>query len=82
MKLQILTLETCPHCHEAKKFLEKIKPDYPDLVIEEVDLAIPQGQQLAQKFGIMAAPGIVIDGELFSTGGLNKDKLIKKLEGR
>jgi hypothetical protein len=28
----------------------------------------------------MASPGIVIDGELFSTGGVSKEKLIEKLK--
>lgn len=35
---------------------------------------------MVQKYGIMASPGIIIEGELFSTGGLNREKLIEKLK--
>lgn len=73
-------MEGCVHCAKAKKVLEEIKPDFPDLAVEEIDIASEKGQEMVQKYGIMASPGIVIDGELFSSGGLDKNKLIKKLK--
>jgi len=47
----------------------------------EIDIASPEGQELAGKYGVMASPGIVINDELFSTGGVDKDKLIERLRG-
>lgn len=38
-----------------------------------------QGQKMVQEYGIMASPGIIVNGELFSTGGLDKNKLVEKL---
>lgn len=80
MKLQFLTMPGCSHCAEAKKIIEEIKPDFPDLEIEEIDMTTPEGQELVQKHGIMSSPGVIIEGELFSTGGLDKEKLIEKLK--
>ena len=47
--------------------------------IEEIDVVTPKGMELVQKYGIMASPGIIINNELFSTGALNKEDFVKKL---
>jgi len=80
-KLQFLTMPGCHSCAEVKKIIEEIKPDFPDLEIEEIDMTTSEGQALVQKYGVMSSPGIIIDEELFSTGGVSKEKLIKKLRG-
>ncbi|HDZ54105.1 MAG TPA: thioredoxin family protein [Candidatus Nealsonbacteria bacterium] len=80
-KLQFLTMSGCHNCAKVKKTIEEIKLDFPSLEIEEVDITTPKGQEMVQKYSIMSSPGIIIDGELFSTGGVNKENLIKKLKG-
>lgn len=69
----------CHNCEAAKKIFDEILPDFPDIAVEEIDITTPQGQELVQKYGIMQSPGIIINGELFSTGGVNKEKLIEEL---
>jgi len=39
----------------------------------------PEGQELAQKYMIFASPGIIINGELWATGGFNKEKFITRI---
>lgn len=80
MKLQFLTMSGCPNCAQAKVILDRVKTDYPDLEVEEVDIASPKGQEMVAKYQIMASPGVVIDSKLFSTGGLDEKKLRKRLE--
>jgi len=81
VKIQFLTMPGCHNCAAAKKIFDEILPDFKDKVeVTEIDMMTPEGQELVQKYSVMASPGIVIDGELFSTGGVNKEKLIKKLE--
>jgi glutaredoxin len=70
----------CHNCEAAKKIFEEIMPDFPDAKVEEIDMTTPEGQELVQKYGIMSSPGIIINDELFSTGGVDKEKLIKKLK--
>lgn len=71
----------CHVCAEVKKIFDEIMPDFPDMKVEEIDMTTPNGQKLVQKYSIMSSPGIIINGELFSTGGVNRKKLIKKLKG-
>lgn len=80
MKLQFLTTPGCHSCAEVKKIIDEIKPNFPELEVEEIDMTTPQAQEMVQKYGIMASPGIIIEGELFSTGGVNREKLIEKLK--
>lgn len=47
---------------------------------KNISVTAPEGQELAQKHMIFSSPGIIINGELFSTGGFDKDKFIKKLK--
>ena len=79
-KIQFLTMPGCHNCEAAKKIFDEIMPEFPNAEVEEIDMMTEDGQKLVQKYGIMSSPGIVINGELFSTGGVDKDKLIIKLK--
>lgn len=81
IKIQELSTPGCSHCAEAKKILEgEIKPQFPEVEIEYIDMMTEQGQKMVQDYGIMSSPGIVVNGELFAVGGLDKNKLIEKLK--
>ena len=81
VKIQEITSPGCSHCAATKKILEgEIKPHFPDVEIEYIDMTTEQGQKMIQDYGIMSSPGIVINGELFSVGGLDKNKLIEKIK--
>lgn len=79
-KILFLTMEGCHNCAAAKKIFDEIIPDFPEMEVKEIDMMTEKGQELVQKYGIMSSPGIVINDELFSTGGVSKEKLIKKLK--
>lgn len=79
-KIQFLTMPDCHNCEAAKKIFDQITPDFPNIEVEEIDMTTPRGQELVQKYSVMASPGIVINEELFSTGGVDKAKLIEKLK--
>lgn len=70
----------CHNCAAAKKILDEIAPDFSNMEVEEIDMMTPEGQELVQKYSVMSSPGIVINGELFSTGGIKKEKLVEKLK--
>jgi glutaredoxin len=83
MKVKVTELSTpgCSHCAEAKKFLEEeFKPKYKQVTVEYVSVLDPAGQELVQKHMIFASPGIIINDELFSTGGLDKTGFLKKVD--
>ncbi len=79
--IKFLTMEGCHNCAAAEKIFEEIMPEFENKVeVTEIDMMTEEGQELVSKYGIFASPGIVINDELFSTGGVNKDKLIEKLK--
>jgi len=79
-KIQFLTMTGCHNCAAVKKIFDEIIPDFPNAKVDEIDMTTPEGQDLVQKYGIMASPGIIINDELFSTGGVDREKLITKLK--
>lgn len=80
INIQFVTVEGCYHCARAREIFGELKPKYPGMNIEEIDATTPQGMELVSKYGIFQSPGILINDELFSTGGLDKAKFIEKLD--
>jgi len=81
VKIQELSTPGCSHCASAKKILEEdIKPNFPDVEIEYIDMLSDEGQKMVQEYDVMSSPGIIVNGELFSVGGLNKDKLVATIK--
>lgn len=79
-KIILVTSTDCSQCEKVKKIMEEIKRDFPQLQIKEIDMTTEKGMQLVQKYQIMSSPGVIINGKLFSVGGADKSKLIKKLK--
>ena len=77
INIQFVTVPGCHECAKAKKIFEELKPQYPEMQVEEIDATTPKGIELVQKYGIFSSPGTIINGELFSTGALNKDEFVK-----
>lgn len=79
VKLVELSSPGCHNCAAFKELWEEIKDDWPNVNFTEVSLTDPEGQELVQKYQIFASPGIILNDELFATGGINKDEFINKL---
>lgn len=76
----LLTQPACSMCDFAKQVLTRVGIDYP-LEIREIPLDSPAGRTLATEHGVLFAPGILIDGELFGHGRLSEKKLRRHLMG-
>lgn len=77
VKIEILTTPDCVHCAEAKRVINKIKKDTPNVKVETID--VTEHPDVAQKYMLMTAPGIVIDGKLEFIGVPKEEELRKKL---
>ena len=78
-----LTEVSSPGCHNCaafKTFWDSIKGDWPNVIFEEISLTDERGQELVQKHQIFASPGIILNDQLFSTGGINKDAFLARLK--
>ncbi|MEK7193529.1 MAG: thioredoxin family protein [Patescibacteria group bacterium] len=78
--LQELSAPGCVHCAEFERFWHSIEKDFPNVEYKKIDITTPEGTDLVRKHMIFASPGIVINDEVFSTGGINKDKFVAKLK--
>ncbi len=80
-----ITLEelSSPGCHNCKAFEEfwhSIEKDWPNISYKNVSIITPEGQEIAQKYMIFASLGIIINGELWATGGFDKEKFITRIK--
>lgn len=80
IKMQIVTSPGCECCQDLKRHIEDVKKDFPGLEVEITDAPTPSGQKLVQKYNILAAPGIIINGNLEFTGETKEEDLRKKLK--
>lgn len=78
--LEELTSPGCHNCAAFKSMWGEIEGDWPNVKFREVSLMDPEGQEMVQKYQIFASPGIILNGELFSTGGVNREEFITKLQ--
>jgi len=83
MKTVILEELSSPGCHSCRAFEEfwhSIESQFPNVQYKNINLISKEGMTMAGKYMILTSPGIVINGELFSTGGVNQEKLINKIK--
>ena len=80
VNLEILTSPGCKICHSFKEFWSTASKDWPNVTMKDMSVVTPEGQELVQKYMIFASPGIILNGELFASGGFNKDKFLEKLK--
>ncbi len=78
--LEELSSPGCHNCAAFKEFWEGESANWPNVTFREVSLVDPEGQELVQKHQIFASPGIIVNGELFSTGGVDQEALKAKLK--
>lgn len=78
--LEVLTAPGCVHCHEFLEYWTTIAGEWTNVSMKELPLLTPEGQALVEKHQIFASPGIILNGELFATGGVNKEKFLEKLK--
>lgn len=76
--LKILTTPGCGHCLQAKQVIERVKGDYPDLEVEEVD--ITRHPEVVGRYGVFVSPAVIIDEEVAFTGGVREKDLRARLD--
>ncbi|MFZ5590012.1 MAG: thioredoxin family protein [Pseudomonadota bacterium] len=77
-----ITVPNCAQCAKAKKVIDKVQPDFPDMKVTYIDVTAQP--EILQRYRVLSAPGIVVNGELRYTGGLDEQAfrtLLKALAG-
>ncbi|TAM68635.1 MAG: thioredoxin family protein [Microbacteriaceae bacterium] len=76
--ITLLTQSSCTSCEHAKEVLARLTREFP-LQITEIGLATEEGFALAARHGVVFAPGVLVDGDMFSYGRLPEKKLRRYL---
>jgi len=80
VELVELSSPGCHICQQFEEFWHTIEKDWSNVTYQNVSVTTPEGQEIVQKHMIMASPGIILNDELWATGGFNKDKFVEKLK--
>lgn len=78
IEVTVLSQADCRFCDHAAVVLERVGHDHP-LAVRHVDLTTDEGRRLASTHGVLFAPGIVLDGQMFSYGRLSERRLRRHL---
>jgi glutaredoxin len=81
VQVTLLTQRHCALCDHAKDVLARVGQQY-RLRIIEASLDSEDGRQLAAYAGVLFAPGVLIEGQLFSFGRLSERRLVRDLDRR
>lgn len=80
MKVQLLVSEWCAPCDRAEDVWREVA-DTRDIEFEVLDMAQPEGRELARRLGIRSIPSVVIDGALKAVGVQTKSAALEFVAG-
>lgn len=78
--LEELSSPGCQICKVFEEFWHSIEKNWANVTYKKVDVTTPEGQSMAQKYMIFSSPGIILNGELWATGGFDRATFINKLK--
>lgn len=81
VEVTVLTQPDCRYCELAGEILARVGREHP-LAVTSIELGSPDGQDLAARHGVLFAPGILLDGRMFSYGRLSERRLRRHLTQR
>jgi glutaredoxin len=73
-EIVLLTEPRSDFCDRAKEVLHYLSAEF-DITVTEIALASDEGRSLAIEHAVLTAPGLFIDGVLFSYGNLDEARL-------
>lgn len=65
----------CPNCEKVKESIEGLRQSYPQIKINQIDAYSPEGEELVLEHGILASPGILVDGTYVGSGNFPLAKI-------
>lgn len=78
IEVTLLTQSDCQSCDQATSVLATVGTDHP-MTVRRVDLDSDDGRALAARHGVLFAPGVLLDGKMFSYGRLSERRLRRHL---
>lgn len=79
VELTFLTQPECSNCERAEEIIHRLRAEYP-IRVSKLQFQSDSGRQLAEEWGAIFAPVVLINGELFSQARLSEKDLREHLE--
>lgn len=76
--ITLLTQRNCHWCEQSKEILARLSTEH-SLRVEEISMDTDEGRALALQHGVVFAPGVLIDGQMFSFGRPSEKKLRRRI---
>lgn len=77
--MKLFILENCPHCKNARRWIEELKDEYPEYKKIEIELVDEQvNSQLADQFDYYYVPSL-FDGDVKLHEGVASKEGLKKI---
>jgi Alkyl hydroperoxide reductase, large subunit len=81
IEVTLLTQADCQSCDIATAVLGRVGQDHP-MSVHHIALDSAEGRALAARHGVLFAPGVLLDGQMFSFGRLSERRLRRHLARR
>ena len=78
IEIQLLKSPGCGPCEQVTRIWERIRHAYPEFKLVTVD--ITESPSVAARYGLMAVPGLVVDGVLEAEGLITEQEFRKVLD--
>ncbi len=70
----------CKPCDRVKSRLERLRAEFPELRVAEVDVGSEEGAALAVRYRLAALPGVLVNGRMVLVGDVSEPLLRRELE--
>jgi len=74
-RLEYVTIPGCADCRRFEQLLDRVRPDFPELEVEEVASETPRGMALSVGRGALRFPVIVLDDEILAVETIEESVL-------
>ena len=78
--LDVLSSPGCQICKQFEEYWKTVEKDWPNVTHRQIEVTTPEGQEMVQKYMIFSSPAIMVNGEMFSMGGFDREKFVAKLK--
>jgi len=70
----------CKPCQHVKERLDRLRADFPEVRVEEVDIGSDRGEALALRYRLAALPGILVNDRMALVGDVSEALLRRELD--
>jgi len=81
VEVLVVSSPACHFCEGAIEVLGSLSREFP-LVVKVVDIRSEEGNEITRAHRFALSPGVLVDGEFFSSGRLPEKKLRRLLSKR